>query len=59
MLDVKVGSETYVLEHHLNVGLGVNRMSKATFGWEGYERPFETLEMAKEFLLSLLQAGHK
>jgi len=55
MLDIGIGPETYVLEYHQNVGLGINRMSKATFGWEGYEYPFEDLEAAKSFLVSIFK----
>jgi hypothetical protein len=55
MLDVKIGIETYVLEYHLDVGLGINRMSKATYGWEGYEYPFGNFDEAKDYLFSLLR----
>ena len=54
-LNVKIGSETYVLAYHLDVGLGINRMSAATFGWEGYEHPVETVEEARSFLISRLK----
>jgi len=53
-LDVKIGSEVYVLEYHLDVGVGISRRSTATFGWEGYEKPFDTFDEAKTFLLRLL-----
>ena len=55
MLDVGVGAETYVLEFHLDVGIGINRMSTATYGWEGYEEPFDNFEDARAYLLSLLK----
>jgi hypothetical protein len=56
MLDVKIGAEIYVMEYHSDVGVGINRASKATFGWEGYEYPFDNFESAKAFLMSLLQS---
>jgi len=38
----------------LDVGVGISRASTATFGWEGYEYPFDDFEAAKAFLMSLL-----
>ena len=57
MLDVKVGAETYVLEYHPNVeGVGISKMSTATYGWEGYEHCFDAFELAKAFLVQLLES---
>lgn len=57
-LDVRIGSETYVMEYlpSLNA-VGVSRMSTATFGWEGFEHSFDNFQSAKDFLASLLQKG--
>jgi hypothetical protein len=58
MLDVKIGAETYVIEFSIqHVEVGVNRMSTATFGWEGYENVFNNFEEAKAFVLSLLKSN--
>ncbi|HZK80852.1 MAG TPA: hypothetical protein VFC46_07290 [Humisphaera sp.] len=54
MLDVTVGNETYVLEYHLDVGLGISRVSTAVFGWEGYEHPVDDFEEARKFLIAAL-----
>lgn len=55
MLDVTIGPEIYVMEYLPSVGgIGVSRMSTATFGWEGYENAFDTFEEAKSFLLQML-----
>jgi len=42
------------LEWHRNVGFGINRSSKMTFGWEGYEFTFEDLNAARAFILRLV-----
>ncbi len=57
MLDIKIGPEIYVLAYYSDVGVGINRVSTATFGWEGYEYPFDNFEDAKTFLLTLLKEG--
>jgi hypothetical protein len=55
MLDVKIGPEIYVMEYLPSIGgIGISRMSTATFGWEGFENAFDTFEEAKSFLLHLL-----
>jgi hypothetical protein len=54
LMDIKVGAETFVLEYHAEVGVGLNRASKAVFGWEGYELPFDSFQAAREYVLSLL-----
>jgi hypothetical protein len=54
MLYVSSGDETYVLEYHLDVGLGINRESTAVFGWEGYEQPLDNIEQARQFLAKAL-----
>jgi hypothetical protein len=54
-LDVKVGTETYVMEYHANVGIGISRISTATYGWEGYEHSFDNFRSAREHLLALLR----
>jgi len=56
MLDVKIGAETYVIEYLPSLSaVGVSRVSTSTFGWEGFEHPFDCFEDAKTHLLSLLQ----
>jgi hypothetical protein len=57
MLHVNIGVETYVMAWYSNVGVGISRMSTATFGWEGYENPFDSFEEAKTYLFSLLKKG--
>jgi hypothetical protein len=57
MLDVKIDAETYVMEYHVDVGVGISRMSTATFGWEGCENSFDSFEEAKTYLHSLLKKG--
>ena len=58
MLDVEIGPETYVMEYLPSLrAVGISRISTATFGWEGFEHPFNDFESAKAFLLSLLQKG--
>jgi hypothetical protein len=58
MLDVEIGPETYVMEYLPSLhAVGLSRRSAATFGWEGFEHPFDSFENAKQFLLSLLKEG--
>jgi hypothetical protein len=57
MLHLKIGAETFIMAYYSNVGVGISRMSTATFGWEGYENPFDSFEEAKTYLLSLLKKG--
>lgn len=57
MLDIPVGAETWVLEYLPSLsthGMGVSRMSTATFGWEGWEHPFDDFASAQAFVLALL-----
>ena len=55
-LDVKVGSETYAMEYLPSLlAVGISRMSTATFGWEGFEHPFDTFHEAREFMCDLLK----
>jgi hypothetical protein len=58
MLDVKIGSEIYVMEYLPSMkSVGISKMSGATFGWEGFERSFDDFNGAREFLLALLKKG--
>lgn len=57
MLDLRLQSETYVLEYRPSIkGIGVSRLSTAGYGWEGYERSFEDLQSAEVFLFQVLAA---
>jgi hypothetical protein len=44
VLDVYIGEEMYILQYSRRFGIGINRGSKVTFGWEGYEDPFDDFE---------------
>lgn len=55
MFQVQIGEETYSLEYHLDVGVGISKVSTATFGWEGYDYPFESFEEARTFIFDLLK----
>jgi len=57
MLDVEIGAETYVAEFmkSLGDGVGISKLSTATYGWEGCESVFASFDEAKVHLLSLLK----
>jgi hypothetical protein len=57
LLDVKIGDENYVMAYYPDVGVGIGKLSTATFGWEGYDYPFDSFEEAKAHLLLLLKKG--
>ena len=56
MLYFDVNGEEYVLEYLPSLKTyGVSKVSNATFGWEGFENPFDDFEAAKRFALELLK----
>jgi hypothetical protein len=59
MLDVTIASTGYVVEYLPSMRcVGVSNVNKAVFGWEGFDHPFDDLEGARDFLLSLLDNAY-
>ncbi len=51
-----LAGEEYVLEYlPSHKAYGVSKVSNATFGWEGFENPFDDFEGAKQFVIRLLK----
>lgn len=44
MIDLNVRGEIYVIEYLVGKGYGLSRQKGATFGWEGVEECFESVE---------------
>lgn len=44
MIDLQMRGEAYVVEYVVGQGYGLSRQKGASFGWEGVEESFETIE---------------
>jgi len=58
MIDVQIKGVSYVAEYLVGQGYGFSRTQEATFGWEGVERAFPTIEALADHILNELRRKH-
>jgi len=57
MIDIKLGGEDFVIEHDREKGYGFSKVSNATYGCEGADKWFATIEEIERYTVDQLKIG--
>jgi hypothetical protein len=59
MIDIQINNVSYVAEYVVGQGYGFSKTREATFGWEGVEKAFQSIDQLADHIFNELRQKRK